>query len=205
MKLYYLPGACSIGIHVILEEIGKPFELGRLDGQARDQYKPEFVEKNPKSKVPTLELDDGGIVTEFPAVAYYLGRSFPEAKLLPSDIMAETRALELMDYIVATVNMRGFTSIFRPEGFAARPEESEHVKAAGREVVEKGFKILEAELDGKAYLLGDYSIADAALFYVEFWGAVRAGLTLPPNLAAHLDRMKARPAVQRMLAAEGLT
>ena len=204
MKLYYLPGACSIGIHVILEEIGKPFELGRLNGQAQDQYKPEFVAKNPKSKVPTLEQDDGAIITEFPAIAYYLGRSFPEAKLLPSDILAETRALELMDYIVATVHMRGFTRIFRPEGFAVRPEDAESVKAAGREVVEKGFKILEAELDGKDYLLGDYSVADSALFYVEWWAAGRAGLTLPPNLAAHLDRMKARPAVQRMLATEGL-
>ena len=204
MKLYYLPGACSIGIHVILEEIGKPFELGRLNGQAQDQYKPEFVAKNPKSKVPTLEQDDGAIITEFTAIAYYLGRSFPEAKLLPSDILSETRALELMDYIVATVHMRGFTRIFRPEGFAVRPEDAESVKAAGREVVEKGFKILEAELDGKDYLLGGYSVADSALFYVEWWGAGRAGLTLPPNLAAHLDRMKARPAVQRMLATEGL-
>ena len=204
MKLYYLPGACSIGTHVIMEEIGKPFELGRLNGKERDQYKPDFVEKNPKSKVPTLERDDGSILTEFPAIAYWLARSFPDAKLLPGDLDSEAKALEFMDYIVATVHMRGFTRMFRPDSFAVRPEDEDKVKAAGREVVEKGFALLEAQLGDKDYLLDAYSIADAALFYVEYWGAKRARMTLPPKLAGHLDRMMARPAVQRMLAAEGL-
>ena len=70
MKLYFSPGACSIGIHVLLEEIGKPYEAVRLNFQEGDQYKPGFTSINPKSKVPTLVRDDGSVMTEYPAIAF---------------------------------------------------------------------------------------------------------------------------------------
>jgi len=69
MKLYYAPGACSIGIHVLLEEVGKPYEAERVNLQQGEQYKPDFTAVNPKSKVPTLVRDDGSVLTEFPAIA----------------------------------------------------------------------------------------------------------------------------------------
>ena len=72
MKLYYAPGACSIGIHVLFEEIGKPYEAERVNLQQGEQYKPPFTSVNPKSKVPTLVRDDGSVLTEFPAIAYWL-------------------------------------------------------------------------------------------------------------------------------------
>ena len=56
MKLYYAPGACSIGIHVLLEEIGKPYDVQRVNLQQGEQYQPGFTSINPKSKVPTLVL-----------------------------------------------------------------------------------------------------------------------------------------------------
>ena len=62
---------------------------------------------------------------------------------------------------------------------------------------------MDEQLAGKEYLLGDFSIADAALFYVEFW-AGRLGIDLPPNCAAHFARMKARPAVRRAMETEGV-
>ena len=66
MKLYYMPGACSLGIHVLLEEIGKPYDLHKIDGAKQEQYGPDFVKLNPKSKVPTLQRDDGKVLTERP-------------------------------------------------------------------------------------------------------------------------------------------
>ena len=62
---------------------------------------------------------------------------------------------------------------------------------------------MDEALAGKDYLLGEFSIADAALFYVEFW-ATRAGIDLPPDCAAHFARMKARPAVRHAMEQEGL-
>lgn len=70
MKLIYSPGACSLGIHVILEEIGQPFETLRVSTRDGSVHKPEFTAINPKSKVPTLIRDDGSVLTEFQTIAF---------------------------------------------------------------------------------------------------------------------------------------
>jgi glutathione S-transferase len=203
MKLYYAPGACSIGIHVLLEEIGKPYEAERVNLQQGEQYKPPFTDVNPKSKVPTLVKDDGSVLTEFPAIAYWLARTNPSINLLPDDVDQQARALELTDYAVATIHMQGFGRQFRASNFTPSAADEETVKARGKELATKGFAVLDKALEGKDYALGKFSIADAAIFYTEFWSK-RVGLTLPANCAAHLDRMLARPAVQRTLQQEGL-
>ncbi|CAA9266019.1 MAG: Glutathione S-transferase [uncultured Craurococcus sp.] len=203
MKLYYAPGACSIGIHVLLEEIGKPYEPVVLNTKEGAQFKPEFTSINPKSKVPTLVRDDGSVLTEYPAIALWLASSFPEAKLLPKDAEGLAKALEYTDYAVATLHMQGFSRIFRPSNFAPNEADHEAVKARGAEIFEKGLGLFDKALAGKDYLLGEFSFADSALFYVSFWWAARLNKTLPPNVAAHYERMKARPSVQRTMAAEG--
>ena len=203
MKLYYSPGACSIGIHVLLEEIGKPYESQIVKLMEGEQYKPPFTQINPKSKVPTLQRDDGSILTEFPVIARWLARQNPQADLLPKDEEADTRALEAMEYIVGTMHGQGFARLFRAERFAPSKSDHEAVKANGREIVEKGFAVIYEALDRKPYLAGEFSIADAALFYVEFWAAKRLGMKLPSNCAAHFERMLARPAVQRVMHQEG--
>jgi glutathione S-transferase len=203
VELYYAPGACSIGIHVLLDEIGKPYQLKKLNFAEREQYGPDFTKINPKSKVPTLVRDDGSVVTEFPAIATYLARANPDKRLLPGDLDGEVRALEALDYAVSTIHMQGFSRLFRPANFTPNEADHEAVKARGRELVGKGFALMDQVLGGKDYLVGNFSIADAALFYVEFWGGDRLKMELPPSCAAHLARMKARPAVQSTLKAEG--
>ncbi|WP_289296172.1 glutathione S-transferase family protein [uncultured Reyranella sp.] len=204
MKLYYMPGACSIGIHVLLEEIGKPYDVHKVDGAKQEQYGPDFVALNPKSKVPTLQRDDGSVLTEFPAIAVWLARKNPEAGLLPSDADGEARALEAMDYAVSTMHMQGFSRMFRPANFAPTEADHDKVKARGKEIMEKGLALMDKALEGKEYLAGKFSVADAALFYVSFWAAGRMKMPLPKNVAAHYERMKARPAVKRVLEQEGL-
>jgi glutathione S-transferase len=204
MKLYYSPNACSIGIHILLEEIGKPYDRVLVNFAEAEQYKPAFTAINPKSKVPTLERDDGSILTEFPAIALYLARLNPEANLLPAGLDAEIRALELLEYMTATVHMRGYTRMFRAGTFTPNKADEPQVIETGRNMVIKGFEILTPALADKPYLLGDFSIADAALFYLEYWAANRAKIPMPEIFEAHLGRMLARPAVARVLAAEGL-
>jgi glutathione S-transferase len=203
MKLYFSPGACSIGIHVLLEEIGKPYELERVNLQQGEQYKPPFTTVNPKSKVPTLTRDDGSILTEYPAIAYWLARTNPFANLLPDDIDLQARALELTDYAVATIHMQGFARQFRSSNFTPNEADEPTVKARGKEIAEKGFALIDKALEGKDYAVGKFSVADTAIFYTEFWSK-RVGMTLPANCAAHLDRMLARPSVQRVVQQEGL-
>jgi len=201
MKLYYAPGACSIGIHALLEEIGKPYQLEPVNLREGAQLKPPYTAVSPKGKVPALERDDGSVLTEFPVIARWLGK---QANLLPKDDEADTRAMEAMEYAVGTIHGQGFARLFRSERFAPSAGDQDAVKAAGREVVEKGFAVLDKALAGKNYIAGsEFSPADTALFYVEFWAANRLKMKLPTNCAAHYDRMVARPAVQRVMKEEG--
>jgi glutathione S-transferase len=204
MKLMYSPGACSIGIHVLLEEIGKPYEAQLVNLREGGQFKSEYTAVNPKSKVPTLVRDDGSVLTEYPAIAYWLARTNPDKKLMPDDVDAQARMLEALDYAVSTVHMQGFSRLFRASNYTPNPADEDKVKERGKELVEKGFAVLDKALAGKDYLAGSFSIADSALFYVEFWGGKRMNMKLPPNCEAHLNRMMARPAVQRVLQQEGL-
>ncbi len=204
MKLYYAPGACSIGIHLLMEEIGKPYEAVRLDLRAGEQHKPPFTDVNPKGKVPTIVRDDGTVLTEYPVIAHYLAKTNSDAGLLPEDEDAELTAAMATDYCVATIHMQGFSRLFRPSNFTPNEADQEAVKARGRELIEKGFGIMDRTLDGKEWVAGEFSYANSALFYVEYWGAKRMGMQLPPHLAAHLERVLARPAAKRVLEAEGL-
>ena len=205
MKLYYSPGACSLGIHVVLEELGKPYELALVALKDGAQHKPEFFAVNPKSKVPALDRGDGRVLTEFPVIAWWLAKSNPEAALMPTEFEGETRCLELLDYICSTVHPQGFTRQFRAANFTPREEDHPKVVEQGKALAAKYFDTLEKHWTGGTYALASgYSVADAALFFVEYWAVRRSGMTLPPRLEAHLRAMLARPAVQRALTQEGL-
>lgn len=202
MKFYMTPGSCSTGIHILLEELNLLFEVYIVNLPAGDQYKPEYVAINPKSTIPVLVRDDGKALTEFPAIAYWLARSYPKAGLLPGDPDGDALVMETMDYVVGTLHMQGFTRIFTTENYVFDPEDTVRVKAQGEVIVKKGLAILDKVLAGKKYIAGDFSIADAALFYVEFW-ADKLKMKLPENCRAHYQRMLTRPAVQQVLREEG--
>jgi glutathione S-transferase len=188
---------------VLLEEIGKPYDKQLVKLREGEQYSPAYAAINPKSKVPTLVRDDGSVLTEYPAIAYWLARTSPEKKLIPDDLEAQTRMFEAMDYMIATIHMQGFARIFRPEGFAPSESDHEKVRARGGEIFEKGLSLIERAMAGKEWLAGPFSIGDSVLFYIEFWWKLRLNRPLPPGLDAHLERMKARPAVIAVLKDEG--
>jgi glutathione S-transferase len=160
--------------------------------------------------VPTLVRDDGSVLTEFGAIATWIARRFPEAHLLPEGVDAEARTIEIMEYVEGSVHGQGFGRIFKPARF--EPQDVLHtkagigqssVKAQGKAMVERGFSIIDAQLAGRDYAAGDrFGIADAALFYVERW-APQVDVALPPHVAAHFERMLARPSVQKVRAIWG--
>jgi glutathione S-transferase len=202
MKLYMTPGSCSTGIHILLEELDLPFEAYILNLPAGDHLKPDYRAINPKSTIPTLVRDDGSALTEFQAIAYWLARKYPKAKLLPGDADGDAQAIEAMDYVVGTIHGQGYTRIFTTAHYTPNEAEHDAVKARGREIVAQSFAIMNDALAGKEYIAGSFSIADAALFYVEFW-ADKIGIDLPQHCRAHYERMRARPVVQRVLREEG--
>jgi|SRR5208283_4262374 len=204
MKLYYSPGSCALGIHLLLEEVGAPFDLHRVNFAEREQYGEAFLGINPKAKVPALQRDDGTVLTEFQAIAVYLALTHPEKRLIPASVEGQARMLEAMDYIVGTIHGAGFRRLFRPAEFAAHEADHDAVKARGLEIVNAGFALIDKDLAGKDWAVGDFSLADAAIFYPSFWAAGRLNIPLPINLQAHYRRMRARPAVAQALKDEGL-
>jgi len=201
MKLFYSPGACSLGIHVVLEEIGAPFATQRISTRDGSNLKPEYLAVNPKGKVPALALDDGWVITEYPAIAMYLARANPAATLLPEGLRGEIDCLSVLDYIAGTVHPMGFSRQFRAARFAKDAADEARVIADGKAAAESYLAVLAAGLRGPWYFGTHYTLADSALFFIEQWCG-RAQITPPPAISAHLQRMLARPAVQRALATE---
>ena len=204
MKLHYSPGSCALGIHVLLEEIGAPYDLARVDYAVRQQYSDEYRRMNPKSRVPVLQLDDGAALTEYQAIAVYLAELHPEKRLIPQAPLARARMNEAMHYLIGTIHADGFRRVFRPYYFVADEAGHEAVKARGWEIVRAGLDIMETTLGAREWLTGDFSLADITLFYIAWWTLARTKSTAPPGVSQHFARMMARPAVRRALAAEGL-
>lgn len=202
MKFYMTPGSCSTGIHILLEELELVFEVYLVNLMAGDHLRPENLAVNPKGTIPTLVRDDGSVITEFQAIAWWLARAYPKAKLLPEDIEGGVRVIETLDYVVGTIHGQGYTRIFTTNNYSSDAAEHAAIQVRGREIVSKGLALMDGVLAGKEYVVGSFSIADAALFYVEFW-ADKIKLELPPNCLAHYQRMLQRPAVRRVLMEEG--
>lgn len=202
MQFHMTPGSCTTGIHILLEELELVFEVYLVNLMAGDHDKPAYRALNPKGTIPTLVRDDGSVLTEFQAIAWWLARQWPKKGLLPVDAEGEARVLEIMDYAVGTLHGQGFARIFTTGKFSPDPTTHEAIKARGREIIDQGFAIMDTVLAGREYAVGRFSIADAALFYVEFW-ADRSGIPLPPACEAHYRRMLTRRAVRQVLAEEG--
>jgi glutathione S-transferase len=206
MKLYWGPHTCAIGTHILLEEIGRPYAAEKIDVAGGATKESWFKAINPKCKVPTLVLHDDRVLTEFGAIAVWLARQAPELKLLPSDPDEEERALSLMDYAVGTIHGQAFGRVLMPAKF--EPQDPVHqtlglgqgsVKHLGRQMIQEAFAIVDRQLGRRDWAAGDtFGVADAALFYVERW-APEADVGLPPNVSAHFDRVKARPAVAKVM------
>jgi len=204
MKLYYAPGSCALGVHVLMEEIGAPFEIQRVDFSKREQYSDGFRAISPKSKVPALLRKDGSVLTEYQAISLYLALTHPESLLAPKDVEKQVRMFEALEYVVGTIHANGFRRIFRPNYFVLHESDHEAAKAEGQKIVSEAFGVVDRSLAGRDWLVGDFSLADPALFYVSWWAAARVKMGLPPNVQRHYDRMMSRQSVQKALRDEGL-
>jgi len=203
MQFYFAPNSSTIGIRIVLEELGIDHEATSISLADKEQLTPAFKAVNPKGKLPALIRDDGSILTEFQAIAVWLSRTYPEKGLWPGDLEGQTRLMEVLDFIVGSLHMRGFTFISVAAKFSPLPEAQADLQAHGRQQADIGFAHLAEVLGDKDYLMGDFGLADAALFYLTHW-ALRANVPMPSAIAAHHNRMVARPAVIRALKAEGM-
>jgi glutathione S-transferase len=200
VKLFYSPGACSLSPHIVLRELGLPFDLERVDTKAGKTEKgADFRTVNPKGCVPALQLDDGQVLTEGPAIVQYLADKKPDAKLAPlAGTMERYRLQEWLNYITSEMH-KSVGSLFN----AKMPEE---FKSVTKEAIAAKFDYLTKQLQGRSFLMGEtFTVADAYLAVVLGWTKL-VGIDLAkwPVVQSYVGRITARPAVQAALKAEGL-
>ena len=156
MKFYMTPGSCTTGIHILLEELDLVFEVHPVNLLQGDHRAPAFTAINPKSSIPVLVRDDGRVLTEFQAIAWWLARAHPTAGLLPDSLDEEVRVLEVMDYVVGTLHMQGFARIFTTDSFTANAADHEAVVQQGRDIVAAAFGVIDGVLGERDYVTGRF-------------------------------------------------
>jgi glutathione S-transferase len=202
LKLYYLPGACSLTDHIVLEWTGQPYEAHPV---ARDELRsPAFLAISPNGQVPVLE-EDGWTLTENVAILNYLADRFPDAKL-GGDGTARGRA-EVNRWL-AFVNSDihpAFKPIFGPKSFIGDEAQHADLQQHARTKLRALFERANHQLAGRDWLTGSRSIADPYLFVVLRWAKAK-GVDLHglDHLAAFSQRMHEDAGVQAAMRAEGL-
>lgn len=200
MKLYYVPGACSLAPHIALCEAGMKFELAPVN--LREHKLPDgtdYYTLNPKGQVPLLELDDGQRLSENSAILQYVADHAPASGLAPAaGTMARYRLIEWLGFVGSDVH-KGLAMLFNP----ALPAEA---KASLIQLLMARLAFVDRELASRDYLTGDrFCVVDGYLFTVLGW-APRLGVDLSAlkNVEAYRARIAERPAVRQAMKAEGL-
>ncbi|MEO7207676.1 MAG: glutathione transferase GstA [Steroidobacteraceae bacterium] len=200
MKLYYFPGACSLSPHIVLLEAGLPHTMVKIDSKTKKTESGEdYLALNSKGAVPALQLDDGRVLTEGPAVVQYLADLKPESGLAPrAGTFERYQLMEILNYITSEIH-KSFSPLFNPASSA-------DIKETAVTSLGKKFDWLSGFLGKKPFLLGNtFTVADAYLFTVLNWtGHVKIDLAKWPILADYKSRIAERPRVIEAMKAEGL-
>ncbi len=202
MKLYYMPGACSLGTHIVLEWIGAPYEAQKLSHNELKQK--AFLSINPAGAVPVLTVDNW-ILTQNIAILNYLADRFPEAAL-GGDGSPKSRA-EINRWlgIINSDIHPAFKPLFGATGYLNDKAAIEATKVNAKKEIHQHLATINKQLEGKDWLAGQRSIVDPYLFVISRWSsAMNIDLVGLENVQRFQNRMNADPAVQKTLTAEGL-
>ena len=200
MKLYYSPGACSLSPHIALLEAGVPHDLVKVDLKAKKtEDGGDFLKVNPKGQVPTLQLDDGSILTEGPVIVQAIADKAAGKNLAPANGTTERyRLQEWLNFLTSELH-KNFSPLFAPVL-------SDETKQFFRDRLMGKLKHVDEKLAGHDYLMGNaFSVADGYLYTMLRWAdAHKFDLSALKNLMAYKARVAARPQVQAALKSEGL-
>jgi glutathione S-transferase len=167
IKLFYAPGTCALATHIVLEWIGEPYELEKV--QLGD---PEFLKINPLGQVPTM-IDGDRVMSQGDALLKYLVRKYPSTKLGDDGTLEDAYELDhWLAFFTGDVHP-AFFPFFSPSRYSV--DASDHalhaVKEASYKLVDKVFSHLDKHLEGKVHIIGNRrTIIDAYAFPMIRWG-----------------------------------
>lgn len=191
MKLHFAPGACSLASHIAACELGMELELIPAD------FGTKLLDINPKGLVPALELDDGQVLTETPAILMYLADKQSDVSLVPAHgDFQRYRILEWLAFISSELH-KGY----------GNPKHSDETGAVIVRRLESRFGLVEDALlrQNSGWLMPTFSVADIYLYTVTRWAPlIGLDINVWPTLAELVVRVAKRPATRAALQAEGL-
>lgn len=200
IDFYYAADTCALATHIVLEDIGADYVAHRVSFASQDQKSPDFVELNPKARVPVL-VTPSGVLTETPAMLVYVAQLKPDEDLArQSDPFAFAKVQEFNSYICSTLHV-AHAHRMRGSRWADGEAAHEAMRAKVPESVGQCYRYLEDHVFVGPYVMGDrYTVADAYLFTVAQWmesdGVDPARY---PKIAAHRDLMSRRASVRAAL------
>ncbi|TXC67354.1 glutathione S-transferase family protein [Piscinibacter aquaticus] len=206
MQLHYFPSNASMTPHMLLEELGVPYERVLVDRTTNAHRSPAYLKLNPNGKIPVL-VDGDLVLYETAAIVLHRVDTHPQAGLAPAVGTAERAVfykwlLWLADTLQAEMPLYFYSDRWADDA-AGAAQVKRHAEAHIAGMIDQ----IEAELarHGGPWFAGErFSALDPYVFMLCRWtrGMQRPARTLP-HLAAYLQRMLARPAVQRVFASEG--
>ena len=199
--LYYAPIACSLAPYITLTEAGADFTVETINMKKGQHKSPEYMKLNPKHKVPLLVVD-GKTLSENVAIHSWVARTFPAAKLLPSDPWQELQAISLLSWCSSGIHPY-LSRLNSPAAVCELPEAADSIRKIATQHLFENFALADKMLAGREYFFDHFTAPDALFFWC-FRRATLFELDLSgfTNCMAHFERMKARPSVQKLLAFE---
>ncbi len=202
LKLFHAWGSCSLAPYLALEEAGADYEPVVMSTRDGDQRRADYLAINPKARVPAL-VTDRGVLTEVPAILAWVAQAWPQAGLAPTDPWAFAQAQAFNSYLASTVHV---AHAHRHRGYRWADSEAsfEDMRRKVPETVGACFQLIEDQMLRGPYVLGEvFSICDLYLFTLADW---MEGDGVEPRafarVHAHREKIRARPAVSRVLAAQ---
>jgi glutathione S-transferase len=200
MNLFCMPGASSLADHIVLEWSGAEYETVRMD---RCSLKGEdYLALNPSGSVPLL-VDGDFALTENVAILVYLAELHPHARLLgDGSLRSRAEVMRWLGFLNSDVH-KAFRPIFYPERYLQGGEFAQHLAATARGHVRDYLQRLDAQLEGREWLTGERSVADAYLFVMLRWAiGTKVGLQGFANLSRFVRRLHDDEGVHAALAME---
>ena len=200
-KLFYALKSASMGMRVLLEEIGAPYELIETVVDKDTPRPPEQLAINPNGWVPVLSWD-GGAMYEAAAITIFLGDRHPEAGLAPA-ADDPTRPLYLQTLVFfSTAIQNAYQLTYYPERFADTPEGEPGAQLRGNRRLRETWQVIDDQIGKNEWLLGDrFSAADIYLFMLTTWLRPAKGhpdLSEFANVKRIADKVVQRPSVQQV-------
>jgi len=204
-KLYFAPGSAAMAPHAMLEDIGAPFELIRVDIKTGEQHSADYLKLNPHARVPTLIYDDERVMYESTAICLFLADRHPGIPFVPnSDSKDRGPFLQWMAYLTNTLQ-EACMHWWHPEKFVDGADQQAAVKRKAEHRTAEMFRFLDGQLAGPFLCGSTFYICDYYAVMLARWTrAMATPAHTNPNVNKLIRAVLQRPGYARMLKAEGI-